>query len=140
MKLNLLILTVLMVTPIAVGALMATILLLVRTRRLELALAFFEQRYGIEMQEFSRDLDTVSQTAEEARQRITALEDRQLVRPREEDEDDEFVPLRTRKPTITERRHRVLSLARRGKDPRMIADTLGIPHGEVELMLNLHVA
>ena len=36
--------------------------------------------------------------------------------------------------------HERACLARRGKDPRAIAQTLGMPHGEVELMLNLHVA
>lgn len=39
---------------------------------------------------------------------------------------------------ITERRHRVLSLAARGQDPELIAATLGMMRGEVELIVNLH--
>lgn len=39
---------------------------------------------------------------------------------------------------ITERRHRVLSLAARGQDVEMIAATLGMLEVEVELILNLH--
>ena len=37
----------------------------------------------------------------------------------------------------TERRHRVLSLARHGQDSGMIATVLGMPRGEVELILDL---
>jgi hypothetical protein len=44
------------------------------------------------------------------------------------------------KPSITERRHRVLSLARRGLDVETIASTLGAPHGEVELIIELNNA
>ena len=39
---------------------------------------------------------------------------------------------------ITERRHRVLSLAGRGQDVEMIAATLGMLRGEVELILSLN--
>lgn len=38
---------------------------------------------------------------------------------------------------VTERRHRVLTLARRGMRGAAIAETLGMPHGEVELIINL---
>lgn len=37
----------------------------------------------------------------------------------------------------TERRHRVLTLARNGMRGAAIAETLGMPHGEVELIINL---
>lgn len=42
--------------------------------------------------------------------------------------------------SMTERRHRVLSLARRGLDAMSIAGTLGMPYGEVELIMSLSVA
>lgn len=44
------------------------------------------------------------------------------------------------KPNMTEKRHRVLSLAKYGQDVDTIANTLGIPHGEVELIVNLNSA
>ena len=42
--------------------------------------------------------------------------------------------------SITERRHRVLSLSRRGMDVEAIAETLGVPYGEVELIISLSAA
>lgn len=39
--------------------------------------------------------------------------------------------------SVTERRHRVLTLARRGMDVKTIAQTLGIPHGEVALIIRM---
>ncbi|MEW6732487.1 MAG: hypothetical protein AB1489_14255 [Acidobacteriota bacterium] len=42
------------------------------------------------------------------------------------------------KPSITERRHRVLSLSRRGIDVNTIALMLGVPHGEIELIIGLN--
>lgn len=42
--------------------------------------------------------------------------------------------------SITERRHRVLTLAKRGLQAEQIADTLGVPHGEVELIISLNTA
>ncbi|WP_352430663.1 hypothetical protein [Pyrinomonas sp.] len=43
----------------------------------------------------------------------------------------------TIKPSLTERRYRVLRLARRGLDARAISSMLNIPHGEVELIIGL---
>lgn len=39
--------------------------------------------------------------------------------------------------SVTERRHRVLTLARRGMDIKDIAKTLGMPHGEVALIIRM---
>lgn len=44
------------------------------------------------------------------------------------------------KSNITERRHRVLTLASRGQSPETIASTLGMMPGEVELIINLNRA
>lgn len=44
------------------------------------------------------------------------------------------------KANITERRHRVLTLASRGQSPDVIASTLGMMPGEVELIINLNRA
>lgn len=50
-----------------------------------------------------------------------------------------FVPPST-KLSMTERRHRVLALARRGLDVGTIATSLAMPHGEVELIIELNKA
>lgn len=53
----------------------------------------------------------------------------------------QFAPYKTQhisKSSMTEKRHRVLSLARYGQDVDTIANTLGLPHGEVELIVNLN--
>jgi hypothetical protein len=39
--------------------------------------------------------------------------------------------------SVTERRHRVLTLARRGMEVKAIAQTLGMPHGEVGLIIRM---
>lgn len=39
--------------------------------------------------------------------------------------------------SVTERRHRVLTLSRRGLDVKAIAQTLGMPHGEVALIIRM---
>src|SRR5205085_12038098 len=49
-------------------------------------------------------------------------------------------PKATAQTSMTERRHRVLSLSRRGLDAMSIAETLGVPYGEVELIISLSVA
>ena len=46
--------------------------------------------------------------------------------------------LQKTKSNMTEKRHRVLSLAKYGQDVDTIANTLGLPHGEVELIVNLN--
>jgi hypothetical protein len=89
------------------------------------------------MAEFSRDLDTLSRKLGEQARKIAWLEARARSGRNEAPVVDELVTAAYSKPNITERRHRVLSLARRGQDVRTIAQTLGMPHGEVELMLNL---
>lgn len=52
-----------------------------------------------------------------------------------------FTPYKSQhlsKSSMTEKRHRVLSLAKYGQDVDTIANTLGLPHGEVELIVNLN--
>ncbi len=77
---------------------------------------------------------TLEQSAEQAR-RIAWLELRQQQRAG---------ALSSPKPgggqvtSMTERRHRVLALARRGMNAELIAETLSVPKGEVELMISLH--
>lgn len=41
------------------------------------------------------------------------------------------------RPSVTERRHRILSLSRRGMDTNAISNLIGAHHGEIELIVGL---
>ncbi len=94
----------------------------------------------------STDLDALTMRVTDQARRVAWLESR--VRSRasgaiteEKSEEANFDAAATAaKPTITERRHRVLTLARRGQDAKQIAEVLGVPHGEVELIIGLSKA
>ena len=93
-----------------------------------------------EIAEFNRTLEAASKQATEQAQRIAWLESR--VRPgtpMQRQQPAELLNMPAR-PSITERRYRVLSLARRGMDVSTIAAMLGEPHGEVELIIGLSSA
>jgi hypothetical protein len=64
-------------------------------------------------------------------------EELQRGKRRPEEEENPTDPARL---SITERRHRVLTLAKRGLEAEQIAATLGVPHGEVELIISLNTA
>lgn len=92
-----------------------------------------------ELNDLSRDLDAASRRSNEYARRIAWLESRFGLGTLQEVEPapaaaEQPAPA---KPSMTERRHRVLSLARRGLDARAIASTLGVPHGEVDLIIGL---
>lgn len=95
-----------------------------------------------DLQDFNRDLDTMTRRANDQARRIAWLESR--VRsgrvlsavPAAEDA-ERAEPSTTKRPTITERRHRVLTLSRRGQNPPAIADTLNMTLGEVELIIGM---
>lgn len=110
--------------------------LLASSKRLRRRLETFEYRLEEELTSLSQDLDTASKQAGENARRIAWLESRarsNRVEPKPAVEP--VVP--NNKTTITEKRHRVLSLARRGQDVQSIARTLGMNYGEVELMISL---
>lgn len=112
-------------------------ILLRRTRQTTQICTKLESRIEEEFMALSSDLDTVSRKSGEFASKVAWLESR-VRSPRVDPEvTPESVASTTARPSITERRYRVLSLARRGQDPKTIASTLGIPHGEVELMINL---
>jgi low affinity Fe/Cu permease len=128
---------------ITAGAAMVTlmsflisIIALGKVRRLARAGYALESDFENSQEEFSRDLDTLSRRAGEQGRRIAWLETRART-GREQPVAAEMVIGATSKPNMTERRHRVRSLARRGQDALTIAQTLGMPYGEVELMINL---
>jgi DNA-binding NarL/FixJ family response regulator len=118
-------------------AFLTSIVALGKARRLARAGYALEGDFENSLAEFSRDLDTLSRKAGEQARRIAWLETRVRPGSKEQPVIAEMLTGTNPKPNITERRHRVLSLARRGQDARTIARTLGMPHGEVELMINL---
>ena len=87
-------------------------------------------------------LDANAQKSAEQSRRIAWLETRirqpKLI-PTDEVYDD-TTPDEALKANITERRHRVVTLASRGQDAKTIAATLGMLPGEVELIINLNQA
>jgi hypothetical protein len=125
------------------SALFSVVSLLLSMGALSKARQLAKAGHGLEgdfqnsMSDFSRDLDTLSQKAGEQARKIAWLEARARSGRKEQSVEPEMVVEGTPKPNITERRHRVLSLVRRGQDVQTIAQTLGMPYGEVELMINL---
>ena len=97
--------------------------------------------------DLSRDLDAATLRANDLSRRIAWLESRapsRYARPTKatagrmsDDLNGQPQPVVARA-GITERRHRVMRLATRGEDVTTIAGTLGMPRGEVELIINLN--
>jgi hypothetical protein len=101
---------------------------------------------AVQNDELGQALAASNQTAEinaarlsDQSRRIAWLETRVRQPKLAKDEvlDDTFSDAAAR-PTMTERRHRVLTLASRGQDSQKIASTLGMMSGEVELIINLN--
>lgn len=122
---------------LAFFSLVTSLVLFRKARRLSQNWTGLESRIDEEMKALSTDLDTVSRKSGEHGRRVAWLETRVRSTHAAKTSEPEMVSNINQKPTITERRHRVLLLARRGQDPQTIARTLGMPHGEVELMINL---
>jgi len=133
--------TVLIVTTasamITLISILTSIVALGKARRLARSGYILETNLNSSLAEYSRDLDTLSRKTGEQGRRIAWLETRARTGRTEQPAAPEMVSLAPSKPNITERRHRVLSLVKRGQDAHTIAQTLGMPHGEVELMINL---
>lgn len=88
-----------------------------------------------------QELQTVSQRAAEQRDRLAQLEAREWRRAvQPEAEEVVSAAAAPARQNVTERRHRVLRLAQRGLDARTIAETLGLPQGEVALIVGLNKA
>ena len=114
----------------------ACLALLFKTRAANRLMAESLSRAEADLDELSQDLDTLSKKTGELARKVVALESNASAlssgTPIEEG-----VPVTSQKLTITERRHRVRVLARRGKNAEAIATTLGMPHGEVQLIMGL---
>lgn len=92
------------------------------------------------LNELQRHLDAVAQHTTAQLQRITQplprAEPPRAPQPAPAVATAAAQPTGTRQ-SVTERRHRVLTLARRGMDVKAIAQTLGMPHGEVGLIIRM---
>ena len=125
---------------VALCALAASAALLVARRargeaRDLLALAL---QFEAELADASRDHAASSRRADELARRVARLETR--ARPAAADkcvDEERAAPAQPSKTTITERRHRVTQLARKGVSTDSIASLLNMPHGEVELIIGL---
>lgn len=89
-------------------------------------------------------LESSRQKFVEQSRRVAWLETRirqpRLLKEEAKEETVAEVEEQSPKSNITERRHRVLTLASRGQSPDAIAATLGMMQGEVELIINLNRA
>lgn len=85
-------------------------------------------------------LETNSQRVAEHSRRIAWLETRIRQPKLASEEVIDETTADTTKVNITERRHRVITLASRGQNAETIAATLGMLPGEVELIINLNQA
>lgn len=85
--------------------------------------------------------NAIAQRSTDQARRIAWLETR-IRKPRANADEvlDDSILTETPKLSMTERRHRVITLANRGKNPESIAASLGLFKGEVELILSLHQA
>lgn len=96
-----------------------------------------------EMDAMSGDLDHAAERTNDYGRRVAWLETRirtSAGATAPPDPEPLFVEDAQTRSNITERRHRVLKLHARGQDARTIAATLGMPHGEVELIIGLIAA
>ncbi|MEP6900300.1 MAG: hypothetical protein ABJA66_01040 [Actinomycetota bacterium] len=86
-------------------------------------------------------LETNAQRVGEQSRRIAWLETR-IRQPKQASEETVAEPETNDSPkmNMTERRHRVITLATRGQNAETIAMTLGMLPGEVELIINLNLA
>ena len=127
---------------VAVFCLLVTLVCLVRLRKTRRQVAYDTERIDELENTLKRTrevIETNSQHSAELSRRIVWLETR-IRQPKldpEEVVDDSAEPPKL---NITERRHRVVTLAARGQSPEAIATTIGMLPGEVELILNLDKA
>lgn len=127
---------------VAVFCLLMTLVCLIKQRKSrKLIKAASEQIENLEavVKRTKDAMDTNAEHVAEMSRRLVWLETR-IRQPKlapEEVVDDSGEPPKL---NITERRHRVVTLAARGQSAEVIATTIGMMPGEVELILNLDQA
>jgi DNA-binding NarL/FixJ family response regulator len=89
-----------------------------------------------EMTELKCSIEAVLQRVETQARKVAWLESRHV--KRQNSDEEIHSPVSTNdKPSVTERRHRVLKLAGKGLDAQTISSTLGVSKGEVELIIGM---
>lgn len=127
---------------VAVLCLLITLSCVIKIRRTNRTLDVSNGRIDELQETLKRTREVIEKNAEhsdEMSRRIVWLETR-VRQPKlaaEEVVDDSAEPPKL---NMTERRHRVVTLASRGQSPDMIAATIGMLPGEVELILSLDQA
>jgi hypothetical protein len=112
-----------------------------RKRRAELRITTNQLgRLEQDLYELNRDLDTTTERATDQARRIAWLESRLHPGKHLEALHTPEASFDKGRPPMTERRHRVLTLARRGQAVETIAATLNMAQGEVELIIGLSQA
>lgn len=125
----------------------AIVLLIQRTKRMKemMGLLEFAQNQIDELQDAiirTKEMHETSHRRDSDQTRRIAWLESKVRKPRPTSDEvlDDSVITEQPKLSMTERRHRVISLAGRGKSSDAIASSLGLFKGEVELILNLNKA
>lgn len=119
-------------------AALACLLLMRRARTEARDLLAVVTELETELSDTSRDMDTMTQRTTSQERRIAWIESRvRNVKAVSLAPDEETFSQPPAKLSVTERRHRVVQLNKRGVDCNTIASMLDMPHGEVELMIGL---
>jgi DNA-binding NarL/FixJ family response regulator len=143
----------LIITAVALlVAILATCVSLEARRRVRDVVAVITA-HEADLDNLRRQLDAATLRSDELARRVAWLESRVRPSARRTRQEEPAAAFRSEVPAspndahtapdlnaatgLTERRHRVLTLARRGMRGNAIAETLGLPHGEVELIINL---
>lgn len=127
---------------VAVVCLMITFVCLIKIQKTNRAVRESNERIDEIQNTLKRTKDVIEKNAEhsdEMSRRIVWLETR-VRQPKLAADDVVDDSTEPPKLNITERRHRVVTLASRGQSPETIASTIGMLPGEVELILSLDQA
>lgn len=114
--------------------------LAVKLRRLRKSFVAVVTETETDIAAMQQTLESLSTRAAEQARRVAWLELRVRQSKTARPADEDAAPAATADPSMTERRHRVLSLARRGYDVNTIAAMLNELPGEVELIIGLSKA
>lgn len=116
-------------------AVFAAILKARKARKLALAATAYAEELAGQLETLQQSLKNVQSDAEVLARRLDLFE-----ATHREAASEPLVDGPPPAENMTERRHRVVALAARGQAPDMIASTIGMLTGEVELILNLENA
>lgn len=138
---------ILYLSMFSLAAAAAVVLLFQRARKMRqmMGLLEFAQNQIDELQDAiiaAKNLSDASNRRDSDQARRIAWLESKVRRPRPASDEvlDDAVVTQPSRLSMTERRHRVISLASRGNNADTIASSLGLFKGEVELILNLNKA